>query len=441
MYHKWVILLFLLPVPALAATDLGGLEIFAGRLVSDITISGNNVTEVYVIRREIHTQVGDTLSIAGVEGDIGRLENLGIFAEIQVVATGYSNGVGLEYQVREMPWIVPYVAFRYTEENGWAVGPAASSVNLFGRDILLSARALFGGVNTFEVSLNWPWITGNHFGFDLQAAKLNREQVILDFEEDSYEVTPWVGTWWRQNGRVAGMVGWFQMNADSSGRTLSPDNQDNLMRVGGRLGWDSRDSWRNPHRGWKNELQVIRTGGPLPGDGDFWTCDIDLQRYQPLTARQTLLLGWLTVLQTGQVNVDLPSYLQYFMGGSNSIRGYDFDVLGGELFGKNEMIVTAEYQYLVTDLRPIRLWKWAIAAGLEVAAFTDLGIAWDTDPALELNDNFSWDRFKVGGGIGLRFLVPSVDVVRMDMAIGEDGSFRFHFAVWPKLYAQRLRIR
>jgi outer membrane protein insertion porin family len=440
MPRKWVFWFLLVSIPVLASAGTEDLLPFVGELVVGVTVSGNNVTKEYVIRREIHTQVGDTLSLASVAGDVERLKNLGILAEISVVCTGYSNGVGLEYRVREMPWIVPYPAFSYTEENGWSLGAGAVSVNLVGRDIQLNGRVLVGGATTYGLSFQWPWITGNHLGVELQASKLERDQVVLEFEETSYEVTPWVGTFLGAHGRLAGSVGWFQMNSDSAGRTLSPDNTDNLLRVGIRLGWDDRDSWLNPHRGWWNEIQVMNTGG-LAGDGDFWTLDLDLQRYQPLSGRQTLVAGWLTTLQSGQVGVDVPPYLQYFMGGANSIRGYEFDELGRELFGKNQMIVTVEYQYLVMDIRSIPIWRWAFAAGLEVAAFTDTGIAWDTDPALGINDEFSWDRFKTGVGIGLRFLVPSVNVVRADLAVGEEGEVSFHFAVWPKLYAQRFRVR
>lgn len=441
MQFKCLILFMLVPVAGFAFTDPAALEPHSGKLVVDLTISGNNVTKYYVIRREIHTAEGDTLSLETIKKDIERLKNLGIFADITILPTQYSNGVGLEFEFREMPWIFPYVAFRYTEENGWSVGPALTSVNLFGRAISVSGRWLFGGTNTFDLLFNWPWLTGNHISLKLSASHLVRDQVVLDFEEDSWEVSPWVGTWIGETGRLEGTLSWFQMKADKPNRTLDPDNQDNILRLGGRIGYDNRDSWRNPHRGWWHEIQVMKAGGRLSGNGDFWAVDFDLQRYQPITRRQTLILGWLTTLQSGQVGVDVPSYLQYFMGGANSIRGYEFDVLGKDLFGKNQMIVTVEYQYLVTAIRPIPIWKWAIAAGLEVAAFTDTGIAWETSPELDVNDAFAWDRFKTGVGIGLRFLVPSVDVIRADFAVGEDGNFQFHFAVWPKLYAQRLRVR
>jgi len=437
MRFKWLIFLMLVPVAVSADEGLKPLSSYSGELVTEVGFTGNNVTKDHVVRRELHTAMGDTLSTRVVMRDIERLKNLGIFADVTVVVTEYTHGVGVEYRLHEMPWILPYIAFRYTEENGWAVGPAASSVNLFGQAILLSGRVLVGGITTAEVNLVWPWITGNHVNFELRAAHLVRDQVILEFEEQSSEVTPWVGTWWGKHGRLAGSVAWFQMNSDSTGRTLDDDNQDNFLRIGGRIGWDDRDSWRNPHRGWWHEVQVMRSRG----SGDFWSLDVDLQRYQPLTERQTLVVGWLTTLQSGQVGIDVPSYLQYFMGGANSIRGYEFDELGRELFGKNQMILTLEYQYLVTDIRAFPVWKWAFPLGLEIAGFTDTGIAWDTDPALELDDSFSWDRAKTGVGIGLRFLVPSVDVIRVDLAVNEDGEVRFHFAVWPKLYAQRYRVR
>jgi outer membrane protein insertion porin family len=404
-------------------------------MVVDITITGNNVTKEFVITREIRTQVGEPLDLELLEKDVVRLENLGIFASVEVIPTEYATGVALEFSLREMPSIFPYVAFRYTEENGWSVGPAASSVNLLGRDIYLTGRLLFGGVSTFEVELKYPWITGNHLSVDFRAAHLVRDQVVLEFEEDSYEVTPWVGTYIGEHGRLKGGVSWFQMNSDSAGRTLSPDNEDNLHRLGASVGFDRRDSYRSPHSGWWHQVEVIKTGGRLGGDGDFWTANLDFERFQPVTAGQTLMAGILTSLQTGTVGVDVPSYLQYFMGGANSIRGYEFDVLGKELFGKNQLILTIEYQFRLLRIRPIPVWKWAFAAGLEFALFSDTGIAWSEDT------DFSWNRAKTGIGLGLRFLIPAADVVRIDFAVGEDGKVRFHFAVWPKVVAQRFRVR
>jgi outer membrane protein insertion porin family len=420
--------------PVYAIQDLL-LQQYENETVVDITLAGNGFTKDYIILREIRTSVGEPLNLKNLTEDIRRLENLGIFASIEVAPTKYATGVGLEFMFVEMPWIIPYVGFRYNEENGWSVGPAASSVNLLGRDIYLSGRLMFGGVNTFEAELSWPWIAGDHISLDVRAAHLVREQVILDFEERSDEFSPWIGTFLGDNGRLRGTFTWFQMNSDSTGRTLSPDNKDNLYRIGAAVGYDKRDSWRNPHSGWWFEYQVIKTGGRLGGDGDFWTSDFDLRRYQPLRLAHTLEIGWLTTLQSGAVGVDIPSYLQYFMGGANSIRGYDFEQLGQSLYGKNQMIVTLEYQYLLLPIRAIPILRWTFAAGCEIAAFTDTGIAWSDEA------DFNIDRLKTGFGLGLRLLIPGTDVMRFDIALGEDGDVYFHFGVWPKLVAQRQRVR
>ena len=63
---------------------------------------------------------------------------------------------------------------------------------------------------------------------------------------------------------------------------MSLSGEDDLFRLVGSVGYDSRDSWSNPHRGWQNQLEAIETGGLLPGSGDFWTAHVDVRRYQPV---------------------------------------------------------------------------------------------------------------------------------------------------------------
>ena len=55
------------------------------------------------------------------------------------------------------------------------------------------------------------------------------------------------------------------------------------------------------------------------------------------------MLSGLVSLQSGELGTDVPGYLNYFMGGANSIRGYGVTDLGEELSGKNQMLGTAEY--------------------------------------------------------------------------------------------------
>jgi hypothetical protein len=67
--------------------------------------------------------------------------------------------------------------------------------------------------------------------------------------------------------------------------------------------------------------------------------------------------------------------------------------------------------------------------------FSDQGIAW-IDP-----NDFAIRQFKVGGGVGLRFLVPGIDVIRLDFAVGQGGGIKIALASQPKVTAQRRRVR
>jgi outer membrane protein insertion porin family len=436
MRAAWLLLLLLLPSRIWAQTldDPSQFEPYINEPIAEITLTGNNITRTHVITRELTVKIGDPLTLDAVKESVRNLMNLDIFSSITVTPTRVDDGIALDFAVREMPWIIPYIKFKYNEENGWSVGPTVSSLNFLGRDIQLSAFWLFGGTNTFSFIGSWPWITGNHLSLELTLQHLIRDDTLNKFEEDSYIFQPIIGTFLDKHGRLFGSFTWFQMNSDSTGRTLDPDNRDNLYSLGGSIGWDSRDSWNDPHRGWHNELVVEKTGDPLPGNGDYWRFILDLRRYQPLAERHTLAVGALTSLNSGTVGVDYPEYLMYRMGGANSIRGYLLDDLGPILFGQNQIILTVEYQWQIMPFREYTVWKWPFRAGLQAAAFADWGNAWNEGQSLR-------DRGKAGFGIGLRPLVPAVNMIRFDLGVSEDGDFVFNFGINPKFIAQRERLR
>ncbi len=413
--------------------DLAALAAYENRPVTKLELTGHKVTREYVITRELETRAGSPFKAATAAADVQRLDNLSIFAEIGVVAEPDADGVRVTFRFKEMPSFIPFVSFSYTEENGFSVGPGLSSLNLAGRGMSLSARAYFGDAKQQWARYSWPWIKGDHVSFNFYGARLTRPDTLNDFKETSYEFSPEVGKYFKEHGRLKGKFSLFRMESDVDGKTLAPDNQDVLPRLGASVGWDTRDSWFMPRRGWKNELELWRTG--LGGDADFWTMNLDLRRYLPVGKRQRLLLSGLTSLQSGTVDEDIPVYMIYRLGGANTIRGYQVADLGQQLFGKNQMIGTAEYSW---NLMPLRRWdisKFAFKLGLDFALFADAGLAWST------SDEFRWKRGRGGLGAGLRLLVPGSEMVRFDVAWSEQGGFQFHFASGTKPVAQRNRVR
>ncbi|HWN83100.1 MAG TPA: BamA/TamA family outer membrane protein, partial [Candidatus Udaeobacter sp.] len=345
-----------------------------GKIVRTLSITGNKVTKEYIIIREVEHEVGKPFSLQTMAADRTRLDNLGIFSFVAITPdSSGADSVDVEVMVREMPWLIPYPALKVSDQTGFTIGPAVSSMNLLGRDITLSGRVMFGGATTYQVNLDWPWITGNHVSMTMFAAHILRDDDVRNFDETSDEFSPWVGTYVGRSGRLRAGYSYFHMRSDEAGITLTEDNSDSFHRLGAAAGYDTRDSWVNAHRGWDNEVQTFRSFGA----GDFWTTDLDVTRYQPL-GKNTFVINGLASLQSGDIGVDVPIYMDYVMGGANSIRGYQVDELGKELSGKNQLITTLEYQYLLWDVREIALYGFPITMGVELAAFIDTGLAWNT---------------------------------------------------------------
>jgi len=433
----WLVAAGLLLNPALvhAQQNVSPLAPYAGQTVTAIDLDGNKVTKDWVVRREMETKVGQPLVLDTVAEDLQRLENLSVFAQVRVEGSADGEGVRLTLRIREMPPVIPFVGMAYTEENGFSVGPGVSALNLAGRQISLSGRAYFGGTTQYWARVTWPWISGDHRSAGMYFANIDRYNELESFQEHSQELSPRVGTYLGEHGRLNGMLTLFRMRSDADGKTLSPDNDDLLVRVGASAGWDTRDSWRFPRHGWLNEVELWRTGGWLGGDGDFWTLNVDLRRWQPTTPTQRLMLSGLVTLQSGTVGEDLPVYLQYHMGGANSIRGYSVSELGHTIYGKNQFLGTAEYSFNLLRLRRWDIFKWSLRLGLDFALLADVGTAWD-EPR-----QFSMNRTRVGLGTGVRLLVPGSEMTRFDVGWSPDEGFHFHFASGSKPNSQRNRLR
>ena len=410
---------------------------FAGRRVAAIDLTGHNVTKDWVITREIRTKVGDPLDLEAVERDVARLDNLSIFAEIRVDGEPVGDdGVRLVFTFKEMPSWFPILSYVYTEENGFSWGLGISAGNLTGRDLSVSARVYFGDLEQQWSRISWPWIRGNHGSFDFYGARYTRPDTLRGFEETSYEFTPEVGRWIGDHGWVRAKFSYFEMKSDTAGITLDPDNQDQLLRFGASLGWDTRDSWRNPRRGWQNELELWHTGGFLGGDGDWWAMNLDLRQVGARhAADEGDALGARVAPErdAGRGRPRLPELLHG--RGQHASAGTASTDLGEELSGQNQMLGTAEYSLTVIPLRRWDLWKISLRLGAELAVFADAGIAWSE------SRDFTTRRARGGLGGGLRLLVPGSEMVRLDVGWSPDFGFHFHFANGTKPKAQRARLR
>src|SRR3990172_3565414 len=99
------------------------------------------------------------------------------------------------------------------------------------------------------------------------------------------------------------------MQSDVPGKTLSPDNVDHFIRTGVSLGYDSRNSLREPSAGVPPPTHGFKNRGRLGGDGHPWAPPLDFRAYQTALASQTAVLSLLLSTQSGEVGVGVPQYL------------------------------------------------------------------------------------------------------------------------------------
>jgi Tol biopolymer transport system component len=160
------------------------------------------------------------------------------------------------------------------------------------------------------------------------------------------------------------------------------------------------------------------------GDFTYLTAIADVRKYARLSARHTLALKLVGARSTG---LDAQNF---YMGGVNSLRGYD----DFEFHGHNLALASLELRYPFIDrleiASPIPLAIW----GLRGVAFFDAGAAWDGDEfrGVVRDPGGKLDDIKASYGVGVRMRLSFL-VLRLDRAwqtdLHDTGSARTHFAL------------
>jgi outer membrane protein insertion porin family len=166
--------------------------------------------------------------------------------------------------------------------------------------------------------------------------------------------------------------------------------------VRGILRRDSRDHHFTTTTGSDNSFSVEYAGDPIGGTNAFVKVLADTGWYFPLWFQHVFVLhgrvGWLA----GHAGGDLPIYEKFFLGGINTLRGFDYqsvsprDLATNDRIGGERMaLANIEYRF---PLMP--------KAGLVGVLFYDTGNSWSEGDGYKLDDL----RSSVGGGI--RWLSP-----------------------------------
>jgi len=177
-----------------------------------------------------------------------------------------------------------------------------------------------------------------------------------------------------------------------------------------------------PIGGGRSSIAVSRAWEPS-GDFQYLTAIADFRRYLRMGSRHTLALKLVAARSSGR------NAQNFFVGGVNSIRGYDdFEFRGRNLGLANIELRCPRFDHLqIASPIPLTLW------GLRGVMFLDAGAAWDDEfRGIVKSDAARLNDIKAGFGFGVRMHVAFF-VVRVDRAwktdFHETGAATTHFAL------------
>lgn len=397
--------------------------------MGEVYFLGNFRTRERIMRREVDFSPGDPFVLQNVLEAQRNLRDLNIFESVQVVP------IGLKEKASTVDLMVDTVEKKpYYFELG---GGYQTDTGLFGRSKIGDLNFLGSGKDTSvggrisEVGYRWDLSMGEprFLGLPIQA------RVGL-YGEQSEPFNQAFGTEtqgaklsflheWKLNNTIglASRVEQRQQYAlEASAREAEdPDAFDKrtVFVVTPSVQYDGRDSFIRPKRGQYAGFSVDISKGVDNTLDDFLRYYLDLRTYHEVVERVTLAartgIGYLDQYG-GDVS---PQDQLFFLGGTNSVRGFEenllrFDEEGNPVGGRLALLASLEA-------------RLDIGYNLELTAFVDTGSVRDTEVAAG-DDSFRWAT-----GLGLQYLTPVGPIGafyghKLDRRDGESAG-QFHLSI------------
>jgi outer membrane protein insertion porin family len=394
--------------------------------VNRIEFTGNDFTRDKVMRREMLIQEGELLRVSKFRESIDRIYRLGFFEDLKPNITPVAdatNQADIAIEVKE------------NKRNEIRLGGGYSELDGFFGDIVFSTKNLFGSGKILTLSLQSGTRTKNYAVQVVEPYFLDR-RIALGFSvfRSRYDYFNYlkdtiggnVSFGFHIHGDLRGAVsyGYQKVDIDLPDEITIPPPDESLF-PGATLLQDDRIESRvipqvlrttinnpiDPSRGTRLIISNEIVGGFLGGQVSYYKPSASFTAYLPgLTRSQhfdiNLEGGW----ATGFDGESLPFYERYYLGGEQSIRGYEVRTVSplrinprtGQLFlvgGNKYFLVNAEY-------------VMPLAGPLKLAAFIDYGNAFDNDHNLDFKD------MRGSTGLEIRFTAPFLS-----------APFRFIYAV------------
>ncbi|WP_310600072.1 outer membrane protein assembly factor BamA [Desulfobulbus sp.] len=392
--------------------------------INRVEIQGNTRTRDNVIRRELKVEEGGRFDSKAIRTSTQKLKRLDYFEDVSITPkpTMMENQMDVEVDVKEKSTGSFQIGAGYSSSENMLFMGEISENNLFGTGNRLSLAASTSSESTrYNLKFINPRLYDSQVSGSIDL--FNWEREYDDFTKDSTGATFRLGHPLWEEWRI--FYAYTISNTDLtdidynnvSSAILQSKDINLLSMPEVSLVRDTRDKLFSPTKGSRNSVTVSYAGGPFGGDAEFTKVEGSSTWYFPLF--------WSTVLNVkgaaGQAfeNEDgkLPVYEKFFLGGMNSIRGFEsasispIDPRTGDKIGGDKMWygTVAVIFPLVKDM------------GIDGEIFHDFGNVYDIDEDWDLGD------YKKTAGVGILWASPLGPIrlawgFNLDKQEGEDSS-------------------
>jgi outer membrane protein insertion porin family len=406
--------------------------------VTEIRLEGLKKTRPGLVRRLIQTRKGMPFDYSKIRRDLSRIYDTGFFEDAVPDTNDDPNAPGdviVTYRLKEARSGNFNVGLGFDSRSKVSGFVTLGENNLGGSGKRASASVEAGSQRNYDLSFGNPFVGQKLGSYDLSiySRTLFRDPSIFqNLAPTVVSNTNFVER--RQGGRInyaqpldqdrnnTVLFGYRNERARLSTTDISGNTVDNpLLADFSRPGTvsaasvgflrDKRDSRLEPTRGAREQITLEQSAKLLGGTSTFTKLDLDLRRYLPLSKPKSatelpkiVLAGRVVV---GRSLNQLPAFEQYFLGGPDTVRGYNTD----SQFGDNQFYGNVELRYRFNRQ-------------IQGVLFSDAGSSFGG----QFTSNKSADVL-TSFGLGLRLQTP-IGQVRLDYGIGRDGG-RTHFAIGP----------
>ena len=365
-----------------------------------ILITGNTKTRDKVIRRQIIAHEQELYSLSKIQRSTANLRRIDYFENVEVKPTRGSSEDKMDLNVNITEKSTGAFSFGggYSSEDNLFGMISVSERNFLGRGQITSLKAEVSGTSTkYTFSFTEPWL----FDIPLSAGVdlYNWDKEYDYYDKDSMGGALRFGYKIFDYTSLGFKYGYEDFTIENVEEDYTDVDEGNYVTssVTLSLRYDSRNSAFNPTRGSEHSISVEYAGDWLGGEIDFTKYIVETGWYYPLFWKFTGFLhgraGFLDDRSSDDIEID---YERFYLGGINSVRGYDWQDINATPEGQTEERGGEKFVQFNAEV------SFPIIEEMKLVGV----IFYDAGDAYEKSEDILWDDLYTSFGGGFRWYSP-----------------------------------